>query len=91
MAAESRLPHCTSCHSENQKTFTAEIAIHFPGIEGLNKPIVWVFPEIFVCLGCGIAQFTVSEKELEVLRTGAPVEGAAVWLGTRDEKSGRDS
>ena len=22
-----------------------------------------------------------TEKELEVLRTGAPVEGAAVWLG----------
>jgi hypothetical protein len=91
MAAEADSPSCTSCQSEDQKTFTAEIAIHFPGIEGLNKPIVWVFPKTSVCLDCGIAQFTLPEKELEVLRTGAPVEGAAVWLESRDEKSGRDS
>jgi len=34
-----------------------------------------------VCLDCGLAEFVVPEKELEVLRTGVPVEGAAVWLG----------
>jgi hypothetical protein len=76
MAAETGFPRCTSCQSENQKTFTSEIAIHFPGLEGLNKPTVWVFPRIFVCLDCGMAQFMVPEKELEVLRTGAPVKGA---------------
>ena len=91
MAAEAHSPSCASCQSEDQKTFTAEIAVHFSGIEGLNQPIVWVFPRISVCLDCGIAQFTLPEKELKVLRTGAPVEGAAVWLGSRDEKSGRDS
>ena len=57
------------------------MAIHFRGIEGLHEPIVWAFPRISVCLDCGIAQFNVPEKELEVLRTGAPVEGATVWLG----------
>ena len=24
---------------------TAKLAIHFPGLDGLDKPIVWVFPE----------------------------------------------
>jgi hypothetical protein len=89
MAAENDSPRCTSCQSENQKTFTAEIAIHFRGIEGLNKPIVWVFPTISVCLNCGVAQFMVSEKEVEVLRTGVPVEGTTVWLGNSyGEKAG---
>ena len=54
------------------------MALHFPGLDGLNKPIVWVFPKISVCLDCGLAEFIVPEKELEVLRTGAPVEGAVV-------------
>jgi hypothetical protein len=72
---------CQPCQSENEKTFTGEIAIHFPGLRGLNKPVVWVFPEISVCLDCGLAEFKVPERELEVLRTGAPVDGAAVWLG----------
>ncbi len=79
------MPH-TSCKSENQRNFNGEIAIHFPGLAGLNKPIVWVFPKISICLDCGIAQFIVSEKELEVLRTGAPVEGAVVSSGNRDRQ-----
>lgn len=91
MSAETDSRRCTSCQSEDQKTLTAEIAIHFPGIEGLNKPIVWVFPTISVCLDCAIAQFMVPEKELEVLRTGAPVEGAAVWLGNYNHRNKQDS
>ena len=90
MTAEAHSPSCISCQSEDQKTFTAEIAIHFPGIEGLNKPIVWVFPKVSVCLDCGIAQLTVPEKELEVLHTGAPVEGDSVARKPY-EKSRRDS
>lgn len=91
MATETDFPRCISCRSENLNTFTSEIAIHFPGIEGLNKPIVWVFPRISVCMDCGMAQFMIPEKELEVLQTGAPVDGAAVWLGRRDDKNGQDS
>lgn len=72
---------CRLCPSNNKQTFTAEVAIHFAGLEGLNKPIVWVFPKISVCLDCGSAEFAIPEKELQVLRTGTPVEGAAVWLG----------
>ena len=82
MAAESK-SRCKSCQVEHRSTFTGEIAIHFPGLAGLNKPVVWVFPTMSVCLDCGKAEFMVPEKELEVLRTGVPVEGAAVWLGGR--------
>jgi hypothetical protein len=58
---------CRSCGSENLDGFTAEIAIHFPGLRNLHKPIVWVFPNLVVCLDCGTAQFVVPEAELRLL------------------------
>jgi hypothetical protein len=61
---------CTSCGSTNESKFTGEIAIHFTGLKDLNKPIVWVFPEIFVCLHCGEARFVVPEPELRLLAKG---------------------
>ena len=76
---------CKQCSSSRLDGFVTEIALHFPGLDGLYKPIVWVFPSISVWLDCGLAQFAISEKELEVLRTGVPVEGAAVWLGRSKE------
>jgi hypothetical protein len=59
--------HCNSCGSDNSRNFNGEIAIHFPGLQGLDKPIVWVFPQVLVCLNCGVAQFTVPEAELSIL------------------------
>ena len=41
---------CKRCHSDKQGVFNGEFAIHFRGLEGLDKPIVWVFPKIVVCL-----------------------------------------
>ena len=61
---------CKTCGSDKQKKFTAEMAIHFPGLKGLEKPIVWVFPELLVCLNCGNAEFAVPETELRVLAKG---------------------
>jgi len=58
---------CKSCGSAKQRKFTAEIAIHFPGMKGLEKPIVWVFPDLLVCLNCGNAEFAIPETELRVL------------------------
>ena len=75
---------CKQCSSSRLDGFASEIALHFPGLDGLNKPIVWVFPSSSVCLDCGLAQFAIPEKELEVLRTGVPVEGAAVCLGSKE-------
>jgi hypothetical protein len=61
---------CESCGSTNQSKFTAEIGIHFPGLKNIDKPAVWVFPEIVVCLECGTAQFTLLETELRQLARG---------------------
>ena len=61
---------CKQCASQRQRTINGELAIHFPGLDGLNKPIVWTFPELLVCMYCGLAVFTVPERELKVLVTG---------------------
>jgi hypothetical protein len=58
---------CKSCGSVNQSKFTAEMGIHFPGLKNIVKPVVWVFPELVVCLDCGIAEFAVPEAELRQL------------------------
>jgi hypothetical protein len=65
---------CTSCGSNNLSKFWGEIAIHFPGMKDLDKPVVWVFPELVVCLDCGIAQFAVPEAELDQLKKGNAAE-----------------
>ena len=57
--------------------FNGEVAIHFPGREGLTKPIVWVFPKLTICFDCGAAQFKVPKTELQVLK-GAPVDGTVL-------------
>ena len=58
---------CKSCGSLNQAKFTGEVAIHFAGLENIDKPIVWVFPELVVRLDCGNAEFAVAEAELREL------------------------
>ncbi len=61
---------CESCASVNQKKFSAEMAIHFPELKNIDKPVVWVFPEVVVCLDCGAAEFAVPEAELRQLAKG---------------------
>ena len=58
---------CLSCQSANQIEYPAEINIHFPGINGLKIPTVWVFPRLQVCLDCGFTQFIIPDAELETL------------------------
>ena len=62
---------CKSCGSDNQRQFDAEINIHFPGREGLDRPAVLVFPNLLVCLRCGFTEFTVTETELHRLKGDA--------------------
>ena len=69
---------CKRCASDNQSAFNGEIAIHFPGLKGLDKPIVWVFPKLAVCLDCGLTEFTVPKRELSGLVNGTPVEGVVI-------------
>lgn len=59
----------------------------FRVLDGLEKPILWVFPKVPICLACGFAEFAVPERELRVLATGAPIEGVTVQLN-RDRQSG---
>jgi len=81
---------CKSCLSEHQSKLNAEVAIHFPGLKGLERPIVWMFPKLLVCLDCGVTEFSVPERELGVIVKGTAVEGAAVLdEGGPSEKSSR--
>ena len=67
---------CNSCRSVNQKKFSAEMGIHLPGLKNIDEPVVWVFPELVVCLDCGNAEFAVPEEELrQLVRGDASAEG----------------
>ena len=68
---------CKSCLSEHQSSLNGEIAIHFPGLKGLDKPIVWVYPKLLVCLNCGFTEFAIPETELRVLTDGIGPTAAA--------------
>lgn len=70
---------CKACHSTRHGSFNAEVAIHFPGLHGLNKPVVLTFPKLKVCFQCGFTEFVVPERELQVLREGSIVKGAMVF------------
>jgi hypothetical protein len=59
---------CKSCGSHNQSKFNAEMNLHFPGWEGLERPTVLVFPEVVVCLDCGFAEFSILESEFRRLK-----------------------
>jgi hypothetical protein len=61
---------CKSCASVNLKKFSAEMCVHFPKLKNIDKPVVWVFPEIVVCLDCGTGEFAVPEAELRELAKG---------------------
>ena len=68
---------CKSCGRETVDEFPAEVAIHFPGLTGLDKPIIWVFPELIVCLSCGNAEFAIPEDKLRLLAKGDDDASAA--------------
>ena len=72
---------CPVCQSTNRREFSAEINIHFPGMEGLTKPTVWFFPRLSVCMDCGVAQFSLADAERDRLAesdTGGQSYKAAV-------------
>jgi hypothetical protein len=58
---------CPLCASVREREFSAEINIHFSGRNNLDKPGVFIFPGILVCLDCGFSQFTAPEAELALL------------------------
>jgi hypothetical protein len=58
---------CKSCRSGNQRKFNSEINVHLSGLKNLDKPPVFVFPRLSVCLDCGFAEFAIPETELCLL------------------------
>lgn len=62
---------CKSCGNSNQSEFSSEICIHFPGLQGLDIPAVFVFPKLVVCLDCGFTECLIPETELRRLAVGA--------------------
>ena len=74
---------CKSCSSENQRRFTSEINIHFPGLKNLDKPPVFVFPKLLVCMDCGFTEFNIPETELQRLGKDTVARGSAT-LPTRE-------
>ena len=65
---------CRACDSLDLARFTGEVVIHFPGLRNVDKPHVFVFPKLVVCLVCGFAQFVVPEEELGLLAKGGARE-----------------
>jgi hypothetical protein len=55
---------CQLCRSSNETKLDAEMVIHFSGFKNLDKPGVWVFSKLLICLDCGSSQFDIPEKEL---------------------------
>ena len=60
---------CFSCSSMNLRRFQAEITIHHPGMENSATPAVFVFPQLEVCLECGVTQFCTPQEALSQLQT----------------------
>jgi hypothetical protein len=73
--------YCPSCASGRQAEFTAEMNIHFRGLQNLDKPGLLVFPELLVCLDCGFARFPIAGTELAVLVNGTPTSGTSIRNG----------
>jgi hypothetical protein len=65
------LMSCMVCGSDKLTKYTAEMNIHLTGLTNLNRPGVWVFPELLVCLNCGFSPFMVPTAELAQLANAA--------------------
>ena len=55
---------CQLCRSSNEAELDSEMVIYFSGLKNLDKPGVWLFPKLLVCLNCGCSRFTVPEGKL---------------------------
>lgn len=55
---------CKSCHSVDRRAYPSEINIHPPDVlENLDKPTVFAFPLLLVCLNCGLTEFVLAASE----------------------------
>jgi hypothetical protein len=75
---------CLLCASGREKEFTAEINIHFSGLNNLDRPGVLVFPKILVCLDCGFSHFTAPEAALALLAEATPASDVSARVRSED-------
>ena len=62
---------CKGCGSRKETKFQSEICVHLEdGLRQPDCPPVLAFPEITVCLNCGLAEFSVLASDLERMRQG---------------------
>jgi len=59
---------CRSCQLQSEIELTAEMNIHFSGAANVDKPSVWAFPRLIVCLNCGFVEFVLEREELLQIR-----------------------
>jgi hypothetical protein len=74
---------CRACASHKEAEFSAEVMIHFTGVNQLDKPGVLVFPRLLVCLECGFSRFTTPKAELTQLARPTPINQRS----SREERS----
>jgi hypothetical protein len=71
---------CNSCNSENQRRFNSEINVHLPGLKNLDRPPVFVFPKLLICLDCGFTEFAIPETALRLLGEDVAASGTRTCL-----------
>jgi hypothetical protein len=67
-AMTDKIAICKDCASTHLTVLDAEANIHFRGLKALNKPAIFIFSKLVVCLGCGLTQFKLEGQQVELLR-----------------------
>ena len=70
-------PQCQSCASWNLVRLSTEICLHFPGLSGLERGPIFVFPKLTICLDCGFLHSRLSAEELRPIKESVSGEGVA--------------
>ena len=79
---------CKVCGSRRQEGFSSEVNIHPPrGLEYLNSPCVFAFPQLLVCLDCGFTEFVLEESERSELALRQEDERLAAGQANRVDVS----
>lgn len=70
---------CKSCGSWHLVRLSTETCLHFPGLSGLKRGPIFVFPKVTVCLDCGFVQSSLSTEELRLIRGRARREEVRLY------------
>ena len=58
-------PQCNTCGSTRLNKLRAKLALHFNGLENIDKPVLWTFRDVVVCTDCGEADLHFPPHELQ--------------------------